>query len=75
MLVGDLRNVQKAIPIGTICAVLFTTSTYIVLVFAYAGSVNSLLLRDKYGKSIGGRLVAAEISWPHPLVLLIGAMM
>ncbi|XP_055331888.1 solute carrier family 12 member 6-like [Paramacrobiotus metropolitanus] len=72
---GDLSNVQRSIPLGTISAVIFTTCTYIVLVFCYAGSVNSLLLRDKYGLSIGGRLVSAEIAWPHPLVLLIGATM
>ena len=72
---GDLANVQRSIPLGTISAVLFTTFIYIILVFCYAGSVNSLLLRDKFGQSIGGRLVAAEIAWPHPMVLLVGATM
>ena len=67
--VGDLRNAQRAIPLGTISAVFFTTTVYTMLVFFYAGSVNSLLLRDKYGKSIGGGLIAAEVSWPHPLVV------
>ncbi|OQV22700.1 Solute carrier family 12 member 6 [Hypsibius exemplaris] len=72
---GDLRNAQRSIPIGTISAVCFTTTVYTLLVFFYAGSVNSLLLRDKFGKSIGGGLIAAQISWPHPLVVLTGAMM
>ncbi|OQV22702.1 hypothetical protein BV898_03531 [Hypsibius exemplaris] len=47
---GDLRNAQRSIPIGTISAVCFTTTVYTLLVFFYAGSVNSLLLRTSLAR-------------------------
>lgn len=45
---GDLADAQKSIPIGTICAILTTSFVYLSSVLLFAGTVDNLLLRDKY---------------------------
>ncbi|XP_060516403.1 solute carrier family 12 member 4 isoform X2 [Cylas formicarius] len=72
---GDLRDAQKSIPIGTICAILTTSTVYLSSVLLFAGTVDNLLLRDKFGESIGGRLVVANIAWPNQWVILIGSFL
>lgn len=44
---GDLADAQKSIPIGTICAILTTSTVYLSCVVLFAGTVDNLLLRDK----------------------------
>lgn len=44
---GDLADPQKSIPIGTIMAIITTSSVYLSSVLLFAGTVNPLLLRDK----------------------------
>lgn len=44
---GDLADAQKSIPIGTICAILTTSTVYLSAVLLFAGTVDNLLLRDK----------------------------
>lgn len=44
---GDLKDAQKSIPIGTICAILTTSTVYLSSVLLFAGTVDNLLLRDK----------------------------
>lgn len=44
---GDLADAQKSIPIGTICAILTTSTVYLSTVILFAGTVDNLLLRDK----------------------------
>ena len=44
---GDLADAQKAIPIGTICAILTTSTVYLSSVLLIAATVDPLLLRDK----------------------------
>ncbi|XP_030748646.1 solute carrier family 12 member 6 isoform X3 [Sitophilus oryzae] len=72
---GDLKDAQKSIPIGTICAILTTSTVYLSSVVLFAGTVDNLLLRDKFGSSIGGRLVVANIAWPNQWVILIGSFL
>ena len=45
---GDLADAQKSIPTGTICAILTTSIVYLSTVLLFAGTVDNLLLRDKY---------------------------
>lgn len=45
---GDLADAQKSIPIGTIAAILTTSLVYLSTVLLFAGTVDNLLLRDKY---------------------------
>lgn len=45
---GDLADAQKSIPIGTICAIITTSTVYLSSVLLFAGTVDNLLLRDKY---------------------------
>lgn len=45
---GDLADAQKSIPIGTICAILTTSTVYLSSVLLFAGTVDNLLLRDKW---------------------------
>ncbi|XP_050432923.1 solute carrier family 12 member 4 isoform X1 [Adelges cooleyi] len=70
---GDLADAQKSIPIGTILAILSTSTVYLSAVILFAATVDNLLLRDKFGQSIGGRLVVANIAWPNEWVILVGA--
>ncbi|KAK9498186.1 hypothetical protein O3M35_004058 [Rhynocoris fuscipes] len=72
---GDLADAQKSIPIGTICAILTTSTVYLSSVLLFAGTVDNLLLRDKFGQSIGGRLVVANMAWPNEWVILIGSFL
>ncbi|XP_072402320.1 solute carrier family 12 member 6 isoform X3 [Diabrotica undecimpunctata] len=72
---GDLADAQKSIPIGTICAILTTSTVYLSCVLLFAGTVDNLLLRDKFGESIGGKLVVANIAWPNQWVILIGSIL
>ncbi|XP_034654488.1 solute carrier family 12 member 6 isoform X1 [Drosophila subobscura] len=72
---GDLADAQKSIPIGTICAILTTSTVYLSSVLFFAGTVDNLLLRDKFGQSIGGKLVVANIAWPNQWVILIGSFL
>ena len=44
---GDLGDPQKSIPIGTICAILTTSTVYLSSVLLFAATVDPLLLRDK----------------------------
>lgn len=44
---GDLADAQKSIPIGTIAAILTTSTVYLSTVLLFAGTVDNLLLRDK----------------------------
>ena len=45
---GDLANAQRSIPIGTILAIITTSLVYLSCVILFAGTVDNLLLRDKY---------------------------
>ncbi|XP_044764689.1 solute carrier family 12 member 4 isoform X3 [Coccinella septempunctata] len=72
---GDLADAQKSIPIGTICAILTTSTVYLSCVLLFAGTVDNLLLRDKFGVSIGGKLVVANMAWPNQWVILIGSFL
>ncbi|XP_076667536.1 solute carrier family 12 member kcc isoform X2 [Andrena cerasifolii] len=72
---GDLADAQKSIPIGTICAIVTTSTVYLSCVLLFAGTVDNLLLRDKFGQSIGGKLVVANMAWPNQWVILIGSFL
>uniref|UniRef100_A0A6B2E4U6 Putative amino acid transporter n=1 Tax=Phlebotomus kandelakii TaxID=1109342 RepID=A0A6B2E4U6_9DIPT len=72
---GDLADAQKSIPVGTICAILTTSVVYLSCVLLFAGTVDNLLLRDKFGQSIGGKLVVANMAWPNQWVILIGSFL
>ncbi|KAG7203194.1 hypothetical protein KM043_010300 [Ampulex compressa] len=72
---GDLADAQKSIPIGTICAILTTSTVYLSSVLLFAGTVDNLLLRDKFGQSIGGKLVVANMAWPNQWVILVGSFL
>jgi len=72
---GDLRDPQASIPIGTIMAIITTSVVYLSSVLLFAATVDPLLLRDKFGESIGGSLVVGNIAWPHPKVVEIGSLL
>ncbi|XP_066247243.1 solute carrier family 12 member 6 isoform X1 [Euwallacea similis] len=72
---GDLKDAQKSIPIGTICAIVTTSTVYLSSVLLFAATVDNLLLRDKFGSSIGGKLVVANFAWPNQWVILIGSFL
>ena len=45
---GDLADAQRSIPIGTIMAIFTTGTVYLAAALLFAGTVDPLLLRDKY---------------------------
>uniref|UniRef100_A0A5S6QD85 Amino acid permease/ SLC12A domain-containing protein n=1 Tax=Trichuris muris TaxID=70415 RepID=A0A5S6QD85_TRIMR len=70
---GDLRDPQQSIPVGTIAATVTTSVIYLSLIIIYGGSISGPILRDKYGVSLGGKMVAAVLAWPSDWILLIGS--
>ncbi len=80
---GDLKKPQHAIPIGTIAAIITTSSIYLALCLLYAGSCNRLVLLDKFGKSFQkeGAMVVAYLSFPKkagatvPSLTEVGALL
>uniref|UniRef100_A0A914VHW9 Solute carrier family 12 member 6 n=1 Tax=Plectus sambesii TaxID=2011161 RepID=A0A914VHW9_9BILA len=72
---GDLKNPQKSIPSGTIGAHLTSSFVFLTFCVIMGGSIIGPLLRDKYGQSLGGGMVVAELAWPSPWVLLIGSFL
>merc|ERR1719500_1169719 len=72
---GDLADAQKSIPIGTICAIATTGTVYLASVLFFAAVVDPLLLRDKFGQSIGGSMIIGNVAWPHPKVIEVGSFL
>ena len=58
---GDLRNAQRSIPLGTVCAVLLTSSLYLLCSIAYGGVAER-------GTLTGAALFTAEVALPPPVV-------
>ncbi|KAK3249873.1 hypothetical protein CYMTET_40719 [Cymbomonas tetramitiformis] len=65
---GDLKDPSKSIPPGTIMAVLFTSTLFLLQVFFTGGSVERQTLIDE-------KLIAATIAWPYPGLILAGMML
>ena len=72
---GDLLDASRSIPVGTLAAIATTTTIYVTCIIFLGAVVEGQVLRDKFGASINGGLVIAELAWPHPLVILIGALL
>ncbi|XP_077866597.1 solute carrier family 12 member 6-like [Saccoglossus kowalevskii] len=72
---GDLKDAQQSIPRGTIAAILTTTFIYLTTVLFFGATGKGVVLRDKFGESIGGSLVVAQLAWPNEWVILIGSFM
>ncbi|XP_072169612.1 solute carrier family 12 member 4-like [Diadema setosum] len=72
---GDLKDAQYSIPRGTIGAIVTTSLIYLTSVLFFAGTVAGPVLRDKYGESIGGGLIAASVCFPTEWVVLIGSFL
>lgn len=58
---GDLADAQRSIPIGTIAAILTTSTVYISAVFLFGASFDGLLMRDKYAARDGVASRAAPL--------------
>ncbi|XP_070576078.1 solute carrier family 12 member 4-like isoform X2 [Ptychodera flava] len=72
---GDLKDAQKSIPMGTIAAILTTSFIYLTSVLFFGATVDGVVLRDKFGESVGGSLVVAQLAWPNEWVILIGSFL
>eukprot|EP00045_Choanoeca_perplexa_P015249 m.187508 g.187508 ORF g.187508 m.187508 type:complete len:1029 (-) comp16929_c0_seq1:129-3215(-) len=72
---GDLLDASRSIPVGTLGAIATTTLIYITCIIFLGAVVEGQVLRDKFGTSIDGGLVIAELAWPHPIVILVGALL
>ncbi|EFO27972.2 hypothetical protein LOAG_00512 [Loa loa] len=70
---GDLKNAQKSIPSGTLGAQLTTSLIYFALALTFGASIDGDVLRDKYGASMAGSMVVANLAWPSHWILLIGS--
>ncbi|KHJ45571.1 amino acid permease [Trichuris suis] len=71
---GDLDDPQKSIPLGTISAQLTTSFVFISFIVFYGCTVERPLLTDKYGESLGGRLVSGKIAWPTEWTMVAGVL-
>ncbi|XP_077977360.1 solute carrier family 12 member 4-like [Glandiceps talaboti] len=70
---GDLKDAQKSIPKGTIAAQWTTSFVYLSFILLFGATIDRYLLLDKYGESLGGRMVVAQLAWPNEWVLLVGS--
>ncbi|XP_033838068.1 solute carrier family 12 member 7-like isoform X1 [Periophthalmus magnuspinnatus] len=70
---GDLRDAQRSIPVGTIMAILTTSFIYISCVVFFGACIEGVVLRDKFGDSIGKIPVIGILAWPSPWVIVIGS--
>ncbi|XP_014668618.1 PREDICTED: solute carrier family 12 member 4-like [Priapulus caudatus] len=72
---GDLADASRSIPIGTIMAIVTTSIVYFSCVLLFGSAIDRRLLLDKYGDSLDGSLIVAQLCWPHPLVIVIGSFL
>ncbi|XP_068218674.1 solute carrier family 12 member 4 isoform X2 [Palaemon carinicauda] len=72
---GDLADAQKSIPVGTLAAIITTSTVYLSYLLLFAASYDNVLMRDKFGQSVGGKLAIASISWPNEWVILVGSLL
>ncbi|XP_033010234.1 solute carrier family 12 member 7 isoform X3 [Lacerta agilis] len=70
---GDLRDAQKAIPTGTILAILTTSFIYLSCIVLFGACIEGVVLRDKFGQAVNGNLVIGTLAWPSPWVIVIGS--
>uniref|UniRef100_A0A674PNN6 Solute carrier family 12 member 4 n=1 Tax=Takifugu rubripes TaxID=31033 RepID=A0A674PNN6_TAKRU len=70
---GDLRDAQKAIPVGTILAITTTSLVYLSSVVLFGSCIEGVVLRDKFGDAVSKTLVVGTLSWPSPWVIVIGS--
>ncbi|MCP9257810.1 Solute carrier family 12 member 6 [Dirofilaria immitis] len=70
---GDLKNAQKSIPSGTLGAQLTTSFIYFALALTFGAAIDGDVLRDKYGASMAGSMVVANLAWPSHWILLVGS--
>jgi len=61
--------------LGTIGAQLTTSFVYLSVILLFGASYNPLFIRDKFGESLGKELAVTLISWPHPILILTGALL
>uniref|UniRef100_A0A915PLX0 Uncharacterized protein n=1 Tax=Setaria digitata TaxID=48799 RepID=A0A915PLX0_9BILA len=72
---GDLKNPNFSIPAGTIAAQLTTSFIYFSLALIFGATINGAVLRDKYGQSLRGGMIVANLAWPTKWLLLIGSFL
>ncbi|XP_051825762.1 solute carrier family 12 member 7 isoform X1 [Antechinus flavipes] len=70
---GDLRDAQKSIPTGTILAIGTTSFIYLSCVVLFGACIEGVILRDKFGEALNGKLVIGMLAWPSPWVIVIGS--
>ncbi|XP_076832161.1 solute carrier family 12 member 7-like [Brachyhypopomus gauderio] len=70
---GDLKDAQRSIPTGTILAIATTSFTYMFFVMFFGASIEGVLLRDKFGDSVGRIPVLGVLAWPSPWIIVIGS--
>ncbi|VDO94650.1 unnamed protein product [Soboliphyme baturini] len=68
----NLEKPDFSVPCGTIAVQLTSFAVYFVFVFIYGSTTFGPLLRDKYGQSLGGKMVAGGLAWPSHWVVVIG---
>merc|ERR1712088_2457 len=52
-----------------------TGFAYLSSVLLFTATVDPLLLRDKFGQSIGGSMIIGNVAWPHPKVIEVGSLL
>ncbi|XP_066231107.1 solute carrier family 12 member 7 isoform X3 [Saccopteryx leptura] len=70
---GDLKDAQKSIPTGTILAIVTTSFIYLSCIVLFGACIEGVILRDKFGEALQGKLVIGMLAWPSPWVIVIGS--
>eukprot|EP00040_Diaphanoeca_grandis_P032319 m.195625 g.195625 ORF g.195625 m.195625 type:complete len:1003 (-) comp32576_c0_seq1:270-3278(-) len=72
---GDLKDASDSIPKGTVAAITTTSVIYMLSVVFLGACIEGTVLRDKFGNSLGGKLVLSELVWPSPWIVLVGSFL
>uniref|UniRef100_A0A0R3S2I3 Solute carrier family 12 member 6 n=1 Tax=Elaeophora elaphi TaxID=1147741 RepID=A0A0R3S2I3_9BILA len=72
---GDLKGPNFSIPAGTIAAQLTTSFIYFSLALVFGATIDGAVLRDKYGQSLRGGMIVANLAWPTEWLLLVGSFL
>jgi len=82
---GDLADGAKSIPLGTVCAILTTSISYLLFVILFGMCTDAALMQDKFGEALavnkdgGGELLTAVLCrgmhWFFEYVMIYGAFL
>lgn len=63
-----LQNPGKSIPVGTLAAIITTTTLYFLTIWLFGSCISNEALKDD-------KLIVAAVAWPHPIIVQCGIVL